>query len=166
VSPLDWFIAGIIALGVAIGCMKGAIRQLASIVGLLAGLLLARALFVAVGDRLGEELGTSVTFARILAFILIGVLVPVVFLFLASVLTRIVDGLRLGWLNRLLGAGLGAIKYVLLLSIAIHCMEFIDSEDNLISSTNKQQSLLYTPVKDSAGYFYPVIKDVTKQLIN
>ena len=131
-SPLDWFIAGIIALGVAIGCMKGAIRQLASIVG----------------------------------FILIGVLVPVVFLFLASVLTRIVDGLRLGWLNRLLGAGLGAIKYVLLLSIAIHCMEFIDSEDNLISSTNKQQSLLYTPVKDSAGYFYPVIKDVTKQLIN
>lgn len=165
-SPLDWFIAGIIALGVAIGCMKGAIRQLASIVGLLAGLLLARSLFVAVGDRLGEELGTSVTFARILAFILIGVLVPVVFLFLASVLTRIVDGLQLGWLNRLLGAGLGAIKYVLLLSIAIHCMEFIDSEDNLISSTNKQQSLLYTPVKDSAGYFYPVIKDVTKQLIN
>ena len=165
-SPLDWFIAGIISLGVAIGCIKGAIRQLASIVGLLTGLLVARALFVVVGDRLGEELGTSVTFARILAFILIGVLVPVVFLFLSSALTRIVNGLQLGWVNRLLGAGLGAVKYMLLVSIAIHCLEFIDSEDSLITSTNKQQSLLYIPVKDSASYFYPVIKDVTKKLIN
>ena len=164
VSSLDWIMAGIVAVGAAIGFMKGAIRQLASIVGLLAGLLLARALFVTAGDRLGEALGTSVTVARVLAFALIGIGVPLFFLVLASFLTRIVEGIQLGGVNRCLGAFVGALKCVLLLSIAIHLMEFIDAEDNLIGQTVKRQSLLYYPIRNSTVFFYPAIKKVSNQL--
>lgn len=163
-SSLDWLIAAIIAVGAAVGFFKGAIRQLASIVGLLAGLLLARAFFVTVGDRLCEALDTSLTLARVLAFLLIGIGVPLCFLAIGSLLTRLAEGLRLGFMNRCLGAGLGALKYMLLLSIAIHLLIFTDSEDSLIGKTTMEQSLLYIPIKDLSGYFYPAVKDMTNQL--
>lgn len=151
-------------MGAAVGFWKGAIRQLASIVGLLAGLLLARALFVAVGDRLGVALGTSVALARGLAFVLIGVGVPLCFLILGSLLTRLAEGLRLGFVNRCLGAGLGGLKFVLLLSIVLRILAFADGEDYLIGRTTKEQSLFYIPVKDVSGYFYPAMKDMTNHL--
>lgn len=107
-------------MGAVLGFSKGFIRQLASIVGLIAGLLIARALFASVGERLAEELGTPLTFAQVVAFILIWLVVPIVFLFLASALTRVIDIVKLGFVNRMLGAGLGALKYMLLVGIAIH----------------------------------------------
>lgn len=163
-SSLDWLITAVIAVGAAIGFWKGAIRQLASIVGLLAGLLLARSLFVALGDRLHETLDTSLTVARVLAFALIGLGVPLCCLMLGALLTRLVEGLRLGFVNRCLGAGLGAVKCMLLLSIAIHFMIFTESEDYLIGRTTKEQSLLYIPLKDLSGFFYPAMKNMTNHL--
>lgn len=153
-------------MGAVLGFSKGFIRQLASIVGLIAGLLIARALFASVGKRLAEELGTPLTFAQVVAFILIWLVVPIVFLFLASALTRVIDIVKLGFVNRMLGAGLGALKYMLLVGIAIHFIEFVDSKDNLIKSTVKQESVLYYPMEDFSDIFYPTIKNVTEQLID
>lgn len=165
-DTLDWIIVTVIGIGSMSGFVKGAIRQVASIVGLFVGLLVARALFVAVGDRMGEALGTSVTLARILAFALIGILVPVGFLLVASLLTRIVNGLQLGCINRFLGAGLGGVKYMLLLGILFRFIEFADTENCLIALAVKQRSLLYYPVEETSGFFYPAIRDVTEQLID
>lgn len=153
-------------MGAVLGFSKGFIRQLASIVGLIAGLLIARALFASVEERLAEELGTPLTFAQVVAFILIWLVVPIVFLFLASALTRVIDIVKLGFVNRMLGAGLGALKYMLLVGIAIHFIEFVDSKDNLIKSTVKQESVLYYPMEDFSDIFYPTIKNVTEQLID
>lgn len=153
-------------MGAVLGFSKGFIRQLASIVGLIAGLFIARALFASVGERLAEELGTPLTFAQVVAFILIWLVVPIVFLFLASALTRVIDIVKLGFVNRMLGAGLGALKYMLLVGIAIHFIEFVDSKDNLIKSTVKQESVLYYPMEDFSDIFYPTIKNVTEQLID
>lgn len=153
-------------MGAVLGFSKGFIRQLASIVGLIAGLLIARALFASVEERLAEELGTPLTFAQVVAFISIWLVVPIVFLFLASALTRVIDIVKLGFVNRMLGAGLGVLKYMLLVGIAIHFIEFVDSKDNLIKSTVKQESVLYYPMEDFSDIFYPTIKNVTKQLID
>ena len=101
-----------------------------------------------------------------MAFILIWLVVPIVFLFLASALTRVIDIVKLGFVNRMLGAGLGALKYMLLVGIAIHFIEFVDSKDNLIKSTVKQESVLYYPMEDFSDIFYPTIKNVTEQLID
>ena len=106
-TVLDWIIVAIISIGAILGFTKGFIRQLASIVGLVVGLLVARALFASVGEKLAEELGTSLTFAQVVAFILIWLLVPLVFLLLASALTRVIEIVHLGFVNRILGAALG-----------------------------------------------------------
>lgn len=164
-SVLDWIIIAIIALGVVFGFMKGAVKQAATIVGLIAGLLLARALFSQLGEKLAVELGTTVSVAQVIAFFMIWILVPVVFLILASMLTKALEIVHLGTVNRLLGALLGALKYAFIVSLAISFLEYIDSKDELINRTVKQSSLLYYPVKELSGLFIPTLKNVTNEII-
>ena len=164
-SVLDWIIIAIIALGVVFGFMKGAVKQAATIVGLIAGLLLARALFSQLGEKLAVELGTTVSVAQVIAFFMIWILVPVVFLILASMLTKALEIVHLGIVNRLLGALLGALKYAFIVSLAISFLEYIDSKDEMINRTVKQSSLLYYPVKELSGMFIPAIKSVTNEII-
>lgn len=156
----------IVGLGAVVGFSKGFICQLASVVGLVAGLLVARVLYVSVGDKLAMETGTSLTFARGLAFLLIWLVVPVGLSLAATLLTKAVDSIHLGFVNRWLGAGLGALKYILLISLVIALIEYIDSEDSLIQSTKKKESVLYYSMESLSGVFIPVIKDATKQLID
>ena len=132
---------------------------------LIAGLLMARALFGIVAERLAPVLGTSTTVAQVLAFILIWVAVPLGFAFVASLLTKALDAVHLGWLNRWLGSGLGALKYMILIGLAIHVIEYIDPNNELISATKKKESVLYYPMRDLSGIFFPVFKNVTEQLI-
>ena len=164
-SVLDWIIIAIIAIGILLGFMKGAVKQAATIVGLVAGLLLARALFSQLGERLTVELGTSVSVSQVIAFFLIWILVPVVFLLLASMLTKALEIVHLGIVNRLLGALLGAVKYAFIVSLAVSFLEYIDNKDELINRTVKQSSLLYYPVKELSGLFIPTLKNVTNEII-
>ena len=155
-ATIDIIILAMIGVGVIMGLMKGFVKQMASIVGLIAGLLM---------ERLAPVFVTSTTVAQVLAFILIWVAVPLGFAFVASLLTKALDAVHLGWLNRWLGSGLGALKYMILIGLAIHVIEYIDPNNELISATKKKESVLYYPMRDLSGIFFPVFKNVTEQLI-
>mgnify|MGYP003504501392 CR=1 FL=1 len=129
-QTIDWIMIAIVGLGAVVGFSKGFIRQLASVVGLVAGLLVARALYASVGEKLAMETGPSLTFARGLAFLLIWLVVPVRLSLAATLLTKAVDSIHLGFVNRWLGAGLGALKYILLISLVIALIEYIDIQSN------------------------------------
>lgn len=163
-ATIDIVILIVIAVGVIQGFIQGLLKQIASTVGFIAGLLLARALFGMVGEQLAPPLGTSIAFAQILAFILIWVIVPVGFSLIAVLLTKAMGVIHLGWLNRWLGSGLGAVKFILLIGLFIHVFEFIDMRRELFPEKTKQESLLYEPVKQLTDMFFPAIKGVAKQI--
>ena len=163
-EAIDIIILILIGVGVIQGLMKGSIKQLASIVGFVAGLLLARALFGTVAEQLAPALGTSITIAQILSFILIWVAVPIGCSLVASVLTKALDVVNLGWLNRLAGAMLGAVKMMLLVGIGIYVLEYIDPKSEMVSKTTKKASVLYTPMKELVDQCLPVVKDMTDDI--
>lgn len=156
-TGIDILILIVIGVGAIHGLMRGFLHQLASLVGLVAGLFVARTLYGAVGEYLAPTIGTSVTVAQILAFILIWLIVPLALLLMASILTKALKAIHMGWLNRWLGAGLGAVKCMLIVGMVIHAIEFIDKANALISTEQKQQSQLYYPMNSFADLFYPVI---------
>ena len=161
---IDWIIIGVVAVGTVLGFAKGALRQIATLVGLVAGLLLARALYLTVGERMAVEFGTSATVAQIIAFFLIWILVPIALLWVASLLTRVLEVVHLGILNRLAGAVLGGVKYALLASLVIQLIEFIDPKDQLLSQDLKKTSVLYYQMEEVGNFFVPTIKNMTKEL--
>ena len=140
---IDIIILVLIGVGVIQGLMKGSVKQLAQIVGFVAGLLLARALFGTVAEQLAPALGTSITIAQILSFVLIWVAVPIGCSLVASVLTKALDVINLGWLNRLAGALLGAVKIMLLVGLGIYVLEYLDPKSEMISQTTKKVCFLH-----------------------
>ena len=161
---IDIIILILIGLGVIQGLMKGSIKVLGSIVGFVAGLLLARALFGTVAEQLAPALGTSITVAQILAFVLIWVAVPIGCSLVASLLTKALNVVHLGWLNRLVGALLGAVKVMLLIGLGIYVLEYIDPKSEMVSKTTKRSSLLYSPMKEFVDQCLPMMKDVTDDI--
>ena len=164
-TTIDIIILIALGAGVIVGFMKGFIRQLASILGLIVGLLAAKALYTSLAVKLCPTVTDSMTVAQILAFVIIWIAVPLIFTLVASVLTKALEAVSLGWLNRMLGAGLGALKYLLLVSLVICVIQFIDSDSQLISQTKKEQSLLFYAMESFAGIFFPAAKEVTQQYI-
>ena len=135
-------------------------------IGLIVGLLAAKALYASLAVKLCPTLTDSMTVAQVLAFVLIWLAVPLLFSLVASLLTRAMEAVSLGWLNHWLGAGLGALKYLLLTSLLIGVIEFIDGDNTLISKTKKKESVLYYPMEEFAGIFFPAAKAVTEQIVN
>ena len=129
---IDIIILVLIGIGAISGLMRGSIKQLAQIVGFVAGLLLARGMFGVVAEQLAPALGTSITIAQILSFILIWVAVPIGCSLIASVLTKALNVVNLGWLNRLAGALLGAVKLMLLIGLGIYVLEYIDPKSEMV----------------------------------
>lgn len=143
---IDFIILLAFGAGIVTGYFKGFIRQLASILGLIAGLLAAKMLYASLAAKLCPTVTDSMTVAQILAFLIIWIAVPLLFALVASLLTKAMEAISLGWLNRWLGCGLGALKYLLLVSLAIYVIEFIDSDNKLIRQTKKSESLFYYPI--------------------
>ena len=155
-----------IGVGAVFGFMKGFVKQLASLLGLIVGLLAAKALYASVAEKVFSKITDSMTLAQILAFIAIWIAVPLTFALVAALLTKAMEAISLGWLNRMLGAGLGTLKYLLLVSLLIGVIEFVDSDNKMISETKKKESVLYYPMKSFAGIFFPAAKAVTEQIVN
>lgn len=163
---IDIIILIIIGAGAIMGLFKGFIKQLAGIAGLVVGLIAAKALYMSLAEKLCPTVTDSMTVAQIISFVLIWIAVPLAFTIVAALFSKAMDAISLGGINRLLGMGIGALKYTILVGLVINVLEFIDTDNHLIIGTKKEQSVLYYPIKDFVGLFFPAVKEVTQQYIN
>lgn len=162
---IDWFILIVLGIGAYQGFMKGFINQLAAIAGFIVGLIAAKMLYASLAERLCPTLTESMTLAQIISFMAIWIVVPVLFGMVGMFLTKTMDVILLGWVNKSLGAALGLLKNLILLMLLISILEFIDTSNHLISQTKKAESVLYYPIRNVAGVFFPVAKQVSQQYI-
>ncbi len=164
-TTIDIVILIVLGAGAIVGFTKGFLKQLAGLLGLVAGLLIAKALYATVAERFFLPLTDSLTVAQGIAFVVIWLAVPLAFLLLATLLTKAMEAVALGWINRLLGAGLGLLKSALLVSLLICVVEYIDSDNTLLKRTKKQESVLYYPMEKFAGIFLPAAREVAGELL-
>lgn len=164
-TTIDLIFLFLLAAGAVEGFTKGGIKQLASILGLIVGLLAAKTLYATLAARLFPTFTNSVTAAQVLSFGMIWIAVPLLFALAASLLTKAMEAISLGGINRLLGAVLGVLKVFLMLCLLVYVIEYVDPENSLIEQTKKQESVLYYPIRTFAEFFLPAIKRVTEQYI-
>lgn len=165
-TTIDILILILIGTGILLGLIKGALKQLAGLLGLVVGLLAAKALYAAVAQEVFSRVTDNMTVVQVLSFIAIWIVVPLLFLAVASLLTKLLDAITLGWINRLLGGVLGGVVHALLVSLVICVLEAVDTKDDLISRQQKQESALYYRMEPLAGLFFPAAKEFTEQIYN
>lgn len=154
-NALDVIIVVVLLFGMLKGWMSGFFRQIASIAGVILGLLLATMLYITVGDWLAPQIGMVKGVARVLAFILIWVGVPLALSIVAYFLTKTAETLCLGGINRLGGALIGGLKYVVFLSCVLNVgiwLQVMDKPENT-------KSHLYAPMTAISGVLFDYCAD-------
>lgn len=158
-SALDIVILIVLLIGLVRGLMSGFFRQVVSITGFLVGLLVACLLYSFLAEWIAPYIGGDRTVSQIVAFILIWVCVPLALTFVAYLLTKMMEVVQLGGLNRLAGGVIATLKYALILSCIMSALD----RTRLIPETMKNESYLYAPVKGMSEWLFDLCEPhVTK----
>jgi membrane protein required for colicin V production len=147
---VDIFIVILLVLNAALGFRSGLIQSIASLIGLLAGIAIASWNYtrveVYVAGLFHDEAVTAV-----ISFVLVVLVVMLIAGLIGLLLRKMIQGIGLGWLDRILGLIFGLLRGALLvvLFIAVLAAFFPDT--------------LWFEHSDLAGYFMRSV-DVTIQM--
>lgn len=119
---LDVIVLAVLAVGLWQGVSDGFVKSLCSFAGFLVGLLVAYTFYLMVGEKIAPHLGKNVQAAPIVAFIILWLAVPIAMNFAGIVLTKFLDFICLGGLNKIGGAGFGVVKYFLGATLVLYAL--------------------------------------------
>ena len=112
-TSFDWFLVVIVAFSTFMAFRRGLVKVLFSFAGLIAGLLVASWKFMQLALVLQRWIAGTAA-AQVVAFLALLLLVTMIFSLAAGVVRKTLSAAGLGLFDRLLGAGLGLLRGVLL----------------------------------------------------
>lgn len=117
-NPLDIAVTVVLGFCLIRGFFRGLVKELASIVGVLAGFIAANLYYTILSDFLVRWISRS-AYLNILSFLLIFCGVFIIVSILGTVIRYLMNITSLGWLDRIFGFGLGALKGILISSVLL-----------------------------------------------
>jgi membrane protein required for colicin V production len=121
-NGLDYATIMVIGLGAIYGLSRGALRMITSLLSLVGGLYAASLYHEAAARVAGREFGAESTTAHILGYVAVFVLVFLAIEIIGNAVIRIVQLVRMGWIDRLIGGAAGAAIAGITLGFAIMAM--------------------------------------------
>ena len=119
-------------------------RQKAAVVGLILGIILGTLFYKPFADFLRETMNMPDRPASIMAFFIILLVVPLICGVLGNLLSKLIHIASLGFIDRLLGAAFGLLKYLLIMGLIIMLLDMTGYSDKIINRTERRQSKMYT----------------------
>ena len=163
----DWILLVPVLYGFYRGFTNGLILEFASLIAIILGvygaLYFSSFTFALIADNLEIDsvylnlASYGLTFlAIIIAVSLIGRLLSLLFKMMV-----------LGFINRMMGSLFGAIKALLILSVALLLFDGLNKQFGLVKEETLNASLLYTPIRTQVQNLYPtVIEEFERQKEN
>ncbi len=157
VNVLD-LVFGVIIIVVAImGAFKGFVRQIVGLLSIFAGVWCAFKFGSWAAVKVQQWCHAGERTMYIACFIIIVVLVILLGWLLARFIEKILKITTLGWLNRLLGAILGAAKIILLLAVIVYAFNRINTNWNLVSNATLKESSIWVWLVDLYEKVFPYL---------
>lgn len=156
-SVLDLVLLAGLILGLARGFIRGFFVELASVIALIAGIYGAFNFSDFIVTFLKDKVEWSENTINIVALIATFVIIVLVIGLAGKALTKIADFAMLGLVNRILGAVFGCLKTALILSVFLIIVDKINANIMFVTETDKEQSVLYNPVKSLVPAIFPHI---------
>ena len=145
INWLDIVILIPIVYGLGHGLLRGFVREFTSLFILVGGVLAGKFFAPKFAAYLLTAINMPERAALLLAYVLLFVGVALVFTLIARLITTFLRKVDLNWLNRLVGAVLGATAWALIISLLLNFIVFLEPYYPLIKPEAKQQSALYQP---------------------
>ena len=158
---MELIILVVLAIGAIVGFRQGALKQVANFIGIALGLVIAAVAYHQFGDFLADKTGAAVGLGHILAFVLIVVFVPLLLGWVATLVSELLKKLKLNFVNRLVGALVGMVSYLLILSVTFNLLDFLTSNGGCRPQKLAVRPPLYYQVKHMTQIVIPDILIVT-----
>lgn len=164
---IDIFTMVLLVIAVYKGFKRGIIVALFSLIGLIVGLAAALKLSVLVAGYLEGSVSISSKWLPVISFVLVFVVVAFLIRMVANLIQASVEMLWLGWVNKIGGAVLYILIYLLVFSVVL----FFLMQSGLIKNKTVSESVTYQYIQpwgprviNSIGGFVPVFKDMFTEL--
>ena len=143
------------------GFIKGFFIEIASLLALVVGIYGAIKFSYILGDYLQFDWKES--YINLLAFAITFLVIIMVITLIGRGLTRIVEAVSLGTVNRLFGGVFGGLKIAIIIGILIAFFDRTSKSFFFIEEETAQKSIFYDPVKELGEFvFYLVLKHEQK----
>ncbi len=152
IIPLLW--------GAFKGFKKGLVIELASIIALLLGIWGGIKFSSVSAKYLGEMFNISEKLMPLISFALTFILIVIAVFALAKLLERFIKMTSLSFVNKLVGAVFGTLKFGLIISIILNLTNNINEEITVLEPEMKSTSLLYQPISKIALIVFPGIRNI------
>jgi membrane protein required for colicin V production len=162
-NTFDIILAALLLFGFVRGLLKGLFVEVASLLALVAGIYGAIHFSYFVGDYLKDYVSWEERYITIVSFAITFTIIVLVIALLGKALTKIADFAALGMLNKILGGVFGALKIGLILSIVLIVFTKLNDTIPFISDEQKEDSILYEPVKELAPTLFPGFLKVAEE---
>lgn len=165
-NTFDIILAALLLFGFIRGLFKGLFVEVASLIALIAGVYGAIHFSYFVGNFLADRVSWEERYITIVSFTITFAIIVLVIGLLGKLFTKIADFASLGMVNKILGGVFGALKIGLILSIVLIVFTKLNNTIPFISEDQKEDSILYEPVKNFAPTLFPNFLNVVKEETN
>lgn len=128
------------------GFTKGLIIEIATLLALILGIYGAIHFSDFTADFIRNRFDYDSNYMGIIAFISTFILIVIILNVVGKMLNSLVEAVALGMINRLLGVAFGLIKGIIIMSIVVYFVNFLDKKIDFISQEKKENSLFYLPM--------------------
>ena len=140
------------------GFSKGLIIEVATLAGLILGVFIAIRYSPFTEGILKDFLNITSRYLSYIALAVTFLLVVIVVYLLGKMLTRLVDIISLGLVNKLLGTLLGIAKYFIMVCVLLMIVDALNDKFHFISEETRENSLLFAPFLNFAQQMYNTIR--------
>ncbi|MBR5183934.1 MAG: CvpA family protein [Bacteroidales bacterium] len=156
----DVVIIAFIAVFAIIGIFKGFVKQIISILAIVFGTWCAFKFTGLLAEKVNGwfNLNISPNTLNLILFIAILIIVMILAHFIGKGIESLIKLSLLGWLNRLLGFLFGALKAIIILSIAVYFINYINAQLDFIPDNFLKDSKGYLLLERFGQDFFPFLK--------
>jgi len=163
---IDLIIAVLLGYALFKGLQKGLVVSVISLVALIVGIYLSLRFSFYTRDILIESTQWNANTITIASFFITFLIVLIALFALGKIITKMVDSLALGFVNKLAGALFEGIKMILIISVFLNLFQKINFNNLIVSEEKLNESLFYKPVESISKTVFPLMDKWYKLALN
>ncbi len=164
-NPVDLFIITTILISLILGLWKGFVRSLTALTGLVLGFVIAGKYYPEVQVYLYKISSLNPQIAMIISMLALFVMVQAAFVLIRKLLDTLIDITRLGWLDRVLGALMGASTGLVFIAVTVQALILTAPEWPSVKNSNLIQVVDSLTIK-AMDYAPQQAKDQVNAMVN
>ena len=148
------------------GFTKGFIYEAATLAALIFGVYGAIHFSDFTAEFIQDTFKYESQYMEYISFIVTFIVIVIGINLIGRVIDKLVEAIALGFINRIFGLVFGLLKGVILMSIVIHLLNYVNDKFSFISQEKKAESILYEPmtgVSDALFDFFDSDFSTTKE---